>query len=68
MPQGRHYLAAIFIIYGAFGTAVPDQGAFDLLLQHSQSADPFLPWPFGEECNSFNPEALAQGWQLWLAG
>ena len=67
MLQGRHYLAAIFDIYGAFGTAVPDQGALDLLLRHSQSANPFLPWPYGEERNIFNPEALAQGWQFWLA-
>jgi len=54
MPQGRHYLAAIFDFYGAFGTAVHDQGAFDLHLWHRRSPDPCRPWP--------------QGWQRLLAG
>ena len=30
MPQGRHYLAATFDFYGAFGTAVPDAGCLEL--------------------------------------
>ncbi len=62
MPQGRlHELAAAFDFYGACGTAVPDEGAFDLHLRQRRSPDPCRPWLYGEEPSSFNPEASAQG-------
>ena len=55
LPQGQHYLAAIFDFYGAFGTAVPDQGAFDLHLRRPQSPDPSRAWPYELRAQHLQP-------------
>ena len=68
MSQGRHYLAAIFDFLALLKLLSPIKGRLTCICG---TLDPLIPADdglMGVERSSFNPEASAQGWQLWLEG